>query len=74
MSAKTVVRVVTTAPQSQFLTMADLRTFVRVWDALREFELHRHPAGVTDAVEPTVMIEGQAGRMSKIQADLPDPP
>lgn len=72
MTAKTVVRVVTEARQG-WLTMADLRTFVRVWDALREFELHRHPAGVTDAVEPTVMIEGQAGRVSKIQADLPDP-
>lgn len=69
MSAKTSVRVVTEAKQG-WLTMADLRVFVECWDGLAEFAEHE---GEPADVEPTVMIEGQAGRISKIQADLPHP-
>jgi hypothetical protein len=64
------VRVVTETRGAGYLSMSDLRTFINVWDALAEFSPGR-PQADTDAVEPTVMVEGQAGRFSKIQADLP---
>jgi hypothetical protein len=65
----TSVQVVTETKQG-WLTMADLRTFVRVWDTAVEFMA----AGSTraEAAEPVVMTEGQGGRLRKITAALPE--
>jgi hypothetical protein len=69
-SASTSVQVITESRQG-WLTMTDLRTFVRVWDALAEFAVvdgDERPG----AVEPVVVTEGQGGRFRRITAALPE--
>lgn len=62
------MQVVTETTQG-WLTMADLRTFVLVWDAAVE---HMTADAVrAAAVEPVVVTEGQGGRLRKITAALP---
>jgi hypothetical protein len=67
-TATTAVRVVTETRQG-WLTMSDLRVFTECWFAMSEYT--NQDTTAAGAVEPVVMIEGQAGRISKISADLP---
>jgi hypothetical protein len=68
-TATTAVQVVTETRQG-WLTMPDLRTFVRVWDAAVDTMAAGDARSV--AVEPVVMTEGQGGRLRKITAALPE--
>jgi hypothetical protein len=63
------VQVVTEA-KTGWLTMPDLRTFVRVWDAAVEFLATGDDQ--PESVEPVVITEGQGGRLRKITASLPE--